>query len=481
MCEGRPTLATQKCGFRRTLGAARLALVPTQFHALAFEGPDPYARAGGIASRIGDLAREVALAGHESHLWFVGDPRLASRELRDGVELHRWCQWISAHHPAGVYDGEEGKRRDYSRSLPPALVDPRCVRSLEQGGRAVFLAEEWHTAEAVLHLDARLREARVRDRACLFWNANNLFGFDRIDWPSLARAATITTVSRYMKHRMAALGIDAVAIPNGVADEAFEAPDPPAVAQFRARLAGRLVLAKMARFDPDKRWLLAVEIAAESKRRGLRPLLVARGGLEAHGSEVLAHADRLGLRVADRKLARPGTEGLIDALADLDDVDLVHVRSNVDPRARRLLFAGADAVLAQSAHEPFGLVGLETMAVGGLAVTGCTGEEYADPGHSAIVLQSSDPAEFLAAFLELRRRPARMAALRRRGRSTARRFRWREILRLHLFPRVALVGGASFAAGLSTRPRSPGPSIEASPRRSRSAAEPHPMRLVAST
>jgi hypothetical protein len=89
------------------------------------------------------------------------------------------------------------------------------------------------------------------------------------------------------------------------------------------------------------------------------------------------------------------------------------------------------------------------MAVAGLAVTGCTGEEYADAGRSAIVLQSADPLEFLGAYLDLRRRPRRLAALRRQGRATARRFRWSEILRRHLLPRIALVGGPAFA---TTRP-----------------------------
>jgi hypothetical protein len=44
-----------------------------QFHRLAFEGPDDYARAGGLATRITGLALALAEAGHETHLWFVGD------------------------------------------------------------------------------------------------------------------------------------------------------------------------------------------------------------------------------------------------------------------------------------------------------------------------------------------------------------------------------------------------------------------------
>ena len=81
-----------------------------QFHVLSFEGPDRYAQAGGIASRVTGLTQALAEAGYETHLWFVGAPDLPGHESRAWLHLHRWCQWISRYHPVGVYDGEEGKR-----------------------------------------------------------------------------------------------------------------------------------------------------------------------------------------------------------------------------------------------------------------------------------------------------------------------------------------------------------------------------------
>lgn len=51
-----------------------------QFHLLSFEGPDPYSSAGGIASRISGLASSLAEAGHDTHLWFVGDPKSPGHE-----------------------------------------------------------------------------------------------------------------------------------------------------------------------------------------------------------------------------------------------------------------------------------------------------------------------------------------------------------------------------------------------------------------
>jgi hypothetical protein len=45
-------------------------------HSLSFEGPDHYARASGLATRMTGLAQALAKAGDETHLWFVGDPYL---------------------------------------------------------------------------------------------------------------------------------------------------------------------------------------------------------------------------------------------------------------------------------------------------------------------------------------------------------------------------------------------------------------------
>jgi hypothetical protein len=47
-----------------------------QCHVLAFEGPDLYAQAGGVSSRVMGLTEALAAAGFEIHLWFVGDPSL---------------------------------------------------------------------------------------------------------------------------------------------------------------------------------------------------------------------------------------------------------------------------------------------------------------------------------------------------------------------------------------------------------------------
>lgn len=409
-----------------------------QFHVLSFEGPDGYARAGGIASRITGLTEALAAGGFTTHLWFIGDPALPGHERRGHLHLRRWCQWISRHHPGGVYDGEEGKRADYVASLPPRLVEEHIAPHVRGGGRAVVLAEEWHTADAVLHTDWLLRRAGIRDRVEIRWNANNIFGFDRVDWQRLRAAATITAVSRYMRHLMWSCGVDAHVLPNGLAPVAFEPADGAAVKAIRECLRGRMLLSKVARWDPDKRWLLAVDAAAELKRRGRKPLLIARGGVEAHGAEVMARAAAAGLRIVERTQTGPEAGDLAASLAELGDADLVSLRAAMSPAACKALYRASDAVLANSGHEPFGLVGLETMAVGGLACTGSTGEDYAIAGWNCLVLQSNDPGELAHHLSVLEAAPAEAQNLRRRARRTARHYAWDQIIRRQLLPHLNL-------------------------------------------
>lgn len=409
----------------------------TQFHVLSFEGPDPYATVGGLGTRVIGLTETLASMGYETHLWFVGDPGRNGHEEQGNLVLHRWCQWISEHHPAGVYDGENGKTADYASSLPPFMLHRTLLPHLLRGGRAVVIAEEWQTVNALLHLDWLLHRAGLRDRVTLSWNANNIYGFQHIDWQRLSRAATITTVSRYMNLMMRPYGVAPVIIPNGLGSDAFLPPETEGVTQASSQLEGRLVVAKMARFDPDKRWMESVELIARLKQQGWKPIMIARGGNEAHGRDVMDYGKALGLRVDRRENGTGNTAGLLNASRDVNDVDVINLTSHINPDCRRVLFRASDVVLANSVHEPFGLVGLEAMAVGGVAATGCTGEDYAVPGHNALVLQTGDPDEFVKLYSPLHQNETNRMAMRRAGRDTAKHYSWPSVIQHNLLPRLS--------------------------------------------
>jgi len=418
-----------------------------QFHILSFEGPDAFSRVGGLATRVNGLAQALTNLEHEVHFWFVGDPDLPDHERNGLLALHRWCQPISrVYREYGLYAAEYEKSLDFATSLPVFLLERTLLPHLLRGGESVILAEEWQTTNAVLHLDWLLRRMKVRDQVTMFWTANNVFGFETINWDMLAKAARIATVSRYMKDQMQNLGVEAVVIPNGLSPDNYIPPDSRATAELRHRFRDRTVIAKLARWDPDKRWLASLDIVATLKRKQMKPLMIARGGREPYGTEVLAYAKRLGLRIQVRQNTGGGLESTVDALRDFDDVDLILLNSQIDANARRALFRAADVVLANSEREPFGLVGLETMAVGGIACTGCTGEDYAIAGRNALVLHSSNPYEFMLNYQGLCNNPKKVLSMRRAGRATALRYAWPKVIERSFVPQLEIARMQAFWA-----------------------------------
>lgn len=403
------------------------------FILLSFEGPDVYARVGGLGARVSELAAALAGAGYPTHLFFVGSPEAQGHEVRCGgcLHLHRWCQWISRHHPANVYDGEEGKANDWNASLPPWIEENVLAPCVAARRPVIVLGEEWQTSWSVLDIAQRAQARGWSRWVHCFWNANHTFGFERIPWPDLSAAATITTVSRFMKHAIWQRGVDPVVIPNGIAQEWLAPCEPAEVHALRGAARGRLLLAKVARWDPDKRWLMALEAVAELKTRGLRPLLIARGGHEAHGEEVLARAGELGLSSRSVACADDSQAALRPAMAAGAAADIVLVRSALSRSQLQLIYRASDGVLANSGFEPFGLVGLEAMACGGLSFVGATGEDYATPGFDAVAVQTNRPADLVRELLRLKASPERAARMRRHARQTAARFTWPEVIRTH--------------------------------------------------
>jgi glycosyltransferase involved in cell wall biosynthesis len=394
----------------------------TTYVILSFEGPDVYSRAGGLGVRAAELAQALAARGNETHLYFVGDPSLPALETpQQHLTWHRWCQWISHYHPGGTYDGEWGKVEDFRHSVPSQVVHAHLKPAYMRGDSVVVLAEEWQTAEACIAL-RRIADGDGSGRALeILWNANNVYGFDRIDWPRLRRATTITTISRWMKHMMAAVGQEPLIIPNGIpAARLAKQLDPARVRELRAALGDGIGLVKFGRFDRDKRWMMAIDAVAELKRLGRKPKLVMRGGPEPHGDDVRA-------RIRGQDLSyialRGAAGGLAQAIADSRN-DVTELQFFVSDEDRDALYAAAAAVLANSGREPFGLVGLEVMAVGGVAVTGATGEDYAVPFDNALTVDTDDGAELAAYLARLQDMPEVGKKIRARGIETAARFTW---------------------------------------------------------
>ncbi len=409
------------------------------FVLLSFEGPDEYSMAGGLGVRMKELSLELARQGFRTHLVFLGDPRLPAEECpAPNLTLHRWSQWLSARHEAGVYDGEEEKLAAWNQGVPDFVASRLVAPAAREGRLVAILAEEWHTAYSTCEISDRLWSEGLRDRALILWNANNVMGFERINWGRLAYCAQLTTVSRYMKHVMWARGVNPLVIPNGIPAEQIRGADPALVAGVREAFGGSELLFKIGRFSPDKRWLMAIDALANEKERGRSVVAVLRGGLEPHGREVLARARAHGLSVSDLELAREPAEAVAQ-LQRAPRADVYNVTNFMVEPLVSLLYSAADAVLANSGHEPFGLVGLEVMAAGGVAFLGATGEDYAVSFFNSVVLDTDDPLEINVALDVLRGHPQIALRLRADARETARSFAWQNVVADNLLNRLRYV------------------------------------------
>ncbi len=398
---------------------------------LSFEGPDRYSMVGGLGTRVTELSGALAQAGVCTTLLFVGDPTSAPVErLSPNLEYRRWCQWISAYYPGSVYDGEIAKMNDFTASVPPFVVETIVEPAAARGEAVLVIAEDWQTAPAAIALDARLRERGLRDRAVLTWNANNTYGFDTIDWDALARAAQITTVSRYMKFELQLRGVESLVIPNGIPQRLLDGA-PKKLVRFAEKVwrQRRPLYVKVARFEEEKRWMQAIEAFAAIAAEHQDAALVVRGGREAYGDAIFAHARDLGLDVRDLALASRDPRDAIAAIASASG-NVLNVRSFVPEEALLALYCIADGVLANSGREPFGLVGLEVMAAGGIAVTGSTGEDYVQPFDNAIVCDTADPHELAIYLSELIANRKLASAIRDGGAATAKRYAWPRVLTL---------------------------------------------------
>lgn len=425
----------------------------TEFVIVSFEGPDKYySRAGGLGVRVLELSQALAEKGFSTHVIFVGEPKKPGEEhlCKGKLILHRWCQWISEYYPVGVYQGESEKLYDFDETVPPFITNEIVKPAFEKGKLVVIMGEEWHTSNTMINTSDLLHYNGLRHKVLMLWNANHTMSFHRIDWGRLSYVSTITTVSKYMKHYMWGMGLNPLVIPNGVSKRILKPHSPNLYAQFRDIFPTDLVLFKIGRWDPDKRWNMAIEAVACLKRMGVKTTLLVRGGKEPYEGEVIYNAKRLGLTIKEVRVREPNIQNCLNAFGKTLPADILNLKFYLSEDLLRLIYHASDAVLANSGKEPFGLVGLEVMASGGIAITGASGEDYVTPFQNAIVLETDDPQEIVRYLLFLKEHPKEEKRIRRQAKATAKYYTWDEVLKNLIYRLKFLALAKNIQVGVSS-------------------------------
>ncbi|MFP4498250.1 MAG: glycosyltransferase family 4 protein, partial [Vulcanimicrobiota bacterium] len=308
------------------------------------------------------------------------------------------------------------------------LVNQIIRPAASEGKVVVVLAEEWHTASTVINLHNYLQGVGLRNQTVIFWNANNTYGFWNIDWWALKEACTITTVSRYMKHLMWKQQVNPMVIPNGIPRRLLSPLDPGIIEDIQSIFEEQFYLVKVGRYTPDKRWIMAIDAVAHLKHTGHNVTMLMRGGMEPHRADVYFRAQQLGLDIREIKIKDTSYENITRTLRENNDADLIEMNFFIPEEFLRYMYGSADAVMANSGHEPFGLVGLEVMATGGIPFVGASGEDYATAFQNSIVVETNDPREISSYLLYLADHRDMLDEIRLKAKQTARDYTWEEVL-----------------------------------------------------
>ena len=109
--------------------------------------------------------------------------------------------------------------------------------------------------------------------------------------------------------------------------------------------------------------------------------------------------------------------------------DILNLMFPVPRPLLQVIYKASDVVLANSMHEPFGLVGLEAMAAGAVVFCGCSGEDYATHMYNAIVLDTYTADEINFYIDYLRSKPDTRKSIGDAAKQTAKQWTWPEVVR----------------------------------------------------
>ena len=182
-------------------------------------------------------ARRSRRRATKTHLWFVGDPELPGA---------RAARRPRAAPLVPVAEPPPSERRLRRRSTPRCPTTRRRCRPSCARAPAAAPARGRHArwcwprsgrprTRCCTSTTCCAREG-VRDRVRILWNANNVFGFEHIDWPRLREAALDHHRQPLHEAGMKARRRRSDRDPERAFADAYLPPDRAAVAQLRAQL-----------------------------------------------------------------------------------------------------------------------------------------------------------------------------------------------------------------------------------------------------
>ena len=282
---------------------------------------------------------------------------------------------------------------------------------------------------------------QLRDEVRIVWNANEIYGFDQVDWDYLSRATTITVVREHMKQILLERGIDPVVIPNGIPEVLLEEKNRANVSQIRKMVGTDVIFSKVSRWRQDRGWKAAIDATHRLNKVGESASLLACVGVEADRKRIAHQLVSCGIGMKNINLemnaekSYPGAVFKDDSTPYLEalfmgneKVDVFNLAFPVPLTFLSELYRASDVVLANSDHDPFAL-DMEAMAAGAIVFVGRKAEGHIKHMYNAVVLDKYTADEILFYTSYLRIHPEKREMIRAAAKETAKQQTWKEVVK----------------------------------------------------
>ncbi|MFB0520169.1 MAG: glycosyltransferase, partial [Desulfatiglandales bacterium] len=209
----------------------------------------------------------------------------------------------------------------------------------------------------------------------------------------------------------------------------------------REVLKTEMVFSKVARWRQDKGWKPAVQAIHNLNTLGEGSKLLAHVGMESERQKIAQQVMSLGMVMKNIHPEGDSKESCscaafekdftpyFEALSGSGTADVFNFAFPVPLSFLRVLYQASDVVLADSDHDPFGLVGMEAMAAGAIVFTSRRAEGHAKHMCNAIVLDkyTAEEIQFYAGYLHMH--PEKREMIKTSARQTAERWTWKEVVK----------------------------------------------------
>lgn len=373
-----------------------------------------YPKLGGVESIILNIAKELVRKGFRVGVLTSASDGLPQKEDLDGFTIFR-RKIIDSQNKISERDLE----REFNEILDEVVPEVIHFHNGSYPAASSDMVSGAHNVVRMFKI-AKSRNIKVIEHAhnAQLKNPDQTAVLRNLPWDG------IIAVSKFVREEWIKLGVEPnkiTVIYNGIDFERFhnaspnyELIKPKAEKDFVILFPARIVSMSRGEISKQKNFsLLAEAVSAIDKREARRLRLVA---------------------ILNTSLKNTHTEKAYRQLNEMINRfkirDLIEFINEIEPSSMAGVIAASDVVCVPSINETFGLVYLEAMACGKVAIASNTGgpKEYIKDGYNGYLVDPKDSEDLVQKLKIVMNNPSVCSAIAKRAKSTARKYEFKKFV-----------------------------------------------------